>query len=89
MGTKSELRVSANVDAKNLADSIRMGFTDGASSVQLHAIGAVAVNQAVKAIAIVRRHHKLPVVAAPSFTEIEDADRGVITGIKLDVTVAA
>lgn len=83
----TDLMVTANVDPRNLADSIRAGFADGAPSVELHAVGASAINQAVKAVAIVRRHHRLPVQMVPTFVDLDDPEKGTITGMKLHVTV--
>lgn len=87
MSINTSMAVAGTTDARNLAESIRMGFRDGAGNIELQAVGAAAVNQAVKAVAIVRRQHKLPVVMVPSFVDIERADGEQITGMKLDVMV--
>ncbi len=80
------LKVSANSKPKSLAGAIASVIrTEGI--VNLHAVGAGAVNQAVKAVAIARGYvapNGLDLICQFSFVEItiEDAER---TAIKLTV----
>ncbi|MDY6825652.1 MAG: stage V sporulation protein S [Bacillota bacterium] len=70
------LKVSAHSRAKALAGALAAVIrTDGA--VELQAIGAGAVNQAIKAIAIARGYvapNGLDLVTVPSFVEISIND---------------
>ena len=48
------LRVKGGTDVRQMSGLIGKAFTDGADVVSLRAVGAGAVNQAVKSIAIAR-----------------------------------
>lgn len=87
MSKNDRLLVGSETDIQNLAVSIRTGFQDGAEMVELLAIGPRAVNQAVKAVAVARRRHKMPVVITPLFFDV-DKPTGPVTGLKLEVRMA-
>ncbi len=81
------LRVSADSKPKAVAGALAVVFR-ARGSVELQAVGAGAVNQAVKAIAIARGFvapNGIDLVAVPAFTkiEIEGEER---TAIKFLVT---
>jgi stage V sporulation protein S len=83
------LKVSAGGDANRLAAAISHAIYDG-KDVTLRAIGAAAVNQGIKAIAVARgyvasRGHSLSVV--PGFTSITMPEGEVVTGLLLRVVV--
>jgi stage V sporulation protein SpoVS len=78
------LKVAATSDANSVARAI-MGALSKAELVEAHAIGAGAVNQAVKAVAIARRSFERrgqQLVMTPGFMEIE-IDGQQRTGVRL------
>jgi stage V sporulation protein S len=80
--TEEHLRVSASSNPQSVASAIAHAIYDS-RQVKLRAVGAGAVNQAVKAIAIARgyvapRGHDLTCI--PGFTTIESRD-GEISAI--------
>jgi stage V sporulation protein S len=83
---ENQYRVSAISHVTAVAGAIAKSIRDG-NSVVLQAIGAGAVNQAVKAIAIARGYlagDQLDIVCAPSFVElnIDGAER---TAVRLHI----
>ncbi len=86
--TKNEavLRVKSNSDASKLASAISHGVYDG-KTVTMRAIGAGAVNQAVKAMAIAQSFvgsRGVSLTFRPGFITVEMADQ-TITGIVFKV----
>lgn len=82
------LRVSSGSSPKALASAIAHSINDSRSSVMLRAVGAGAVNQAVKAIAIARGYvapRGLDLVCKPGFTTIQSRD-GDISSITFTVS---
>lgn len=80
------LRISSNSNPKSAAGAIAAMLRTGAA-VELHAIGAGAVNQAVKSIAIAREYvvsDGIDPICIPSFTRIE-IDGEERTALKLSV----
>lgn len=51
---KKELRIKGGSPVKEVAGSIVKSYEEGAETIELRAIGASAVNQAVKALATAR-----------------------------------
>lgn len=81
------LRVSKTTNPKDLAGLIMEGFRGGATRVDLRAIGAAAINQAVKAVAIARglaAPAGLDLVAIPSFEDLQ-MDAGERTAVRLRI----
>jgi stage V sporulation protein S len=67
------VKVSATSNPKSVAGALA-GIVRGSGTVEVQAIGAKAVNQAVKAIAIARGFmgaEGVDLVAAPGFVELE------------------
>jgi len=84
--TMETLKVSANSRTKNLAGALA-AVVRNEGAVELQAIGAGAVNQAIKAIAVARGYvapNGIDLVFKPSFVEImiNDEER---TAIKFTV----
>lgn len=78
-------KVSKSSDPKAVAGAIAGEFRRGTKSIELHAVGASAINQALKAVAIARGYlapNGIDLVCVPAFmpVTIEDAEK---TGIKL------
>merc|ERR1719231_1865141 len=72
------LKVGTQTDAKSLAGAIASCTRDG-SRVELTAIGAGSVNQAIKAIAIARQYveeEAIDLCCRPEFVEIADGQLG-------------
>ncbi|SFL15357.1 stage V sporulation protein S [Halanaerobium salsuginis] len=68
-----ELKVSSNSDPKAVAGALAAVLRDE-NKVELQAVGAGAVNQTIKAIAISRGYvapNGLDLIMIPAFTEIE------------------
>ena len=84
------LRVSGGTNAQTLASAIAQAvFESGGRKVQLRAVGAGAVNQAVKAIAIARglvAPRGIDLTCRPGFQSIESRD-GRISSIVLLIVV--
>lgn len=81
------LRVSASSNPQSVASAIAHAVYD-TRSVKLRAVGAGAVNQAVKSIAIARGYaapRGLDLTCTPGFTTIESRD-GEISAIIFTVT---
>ena len=80
------LKVSANSQPKSVAGAIAAILRNN-DDVEIQTIGAGAVNQAVKAVAIARGYvapNGIDVVCVPAFTQSE-IDGDVKTGIRLDI----
>ena len=89
-GTPDEniLRVGAGSDAKAVASAIAHAIYDS-HSCKLRAVGAGAVNQAIKAIAIARGYtapRGMDLIVIPGFVSIEGRD-GTISATVLQVEV--
>jgi stage V sporulation protein S len=83
------LRVSASSNPQSVASAIAHAIYDK-HEVKLRAVGAGAVNQAVKAIAISRGYvapRGLDIVCKPGFTTIESRD-GEISAIVFAITAS-
>lgn len=83
------LRVSGKTEPKKLAGAILHGIRENGGSIELMTIGAGAVNQAVKGIAVARRifdgnGNGREIKVIPGFVDVELDDRQV-TGIKFSV----
>ena len=80
MGESEEiLRVSGNSPAEKLAAAISHHVYDG-KRIALRAIGAGAVNQAMKAVAIARGYvapRGIDLSVVPGFVDVEMPDRNV------------
>ena len=86
-GEESHLRVSASSNPQSVASAIAHAIYD-TREVTLRAVGAGAVNQAVKAIAIARGYvapRSLDLTCKPGFTTIESRD-GEISAMIFVVT---
>ena len=80
------LKVSASSQPKSVAGSIAAILRNN-DNVEIQTIGAGAVNQAVKAVAIARGFvapNGIDVICIPAFTQSEISGE-LKTGIKLDV----
>ena len=83
-----ELKVSSKSNPNMVAGALAGVIRDGGTA-ELQAIGAGAVNQAVKAVAIARSFlnpEKLDLLCSPSFTEI-DIGGEERTALRLSVVV--
>lgn len=83
------LRVSAGSNPQSVASAIAHAIYDS-KQVKLRAVGAGAVNQAVKAIAISRGYvapRGLDLVCVPGFTTIESRD-GEISAIVFAISAS-
>lgn len=83
------LRVSASSNAQSLASAIAHAIYDN-RQVKLRAVGAGAVNQAVKALAIARGYvapRGLDLTCKPGFTTIESRD-GEISAIVFAISAS-
>ena len=86
---ESYLRVSAGSNPQSVASAIAHAIYDN-KQVKLRAVGAGAVNQAVKAIAISRGYVAplgLDLICVPGFTTIESRD-GEISAIVFAITAS-
>jgi stage V sporulation protein S len=63
-----EFKVSSKSDPRKVAGAILRALDEN-PTVTLNAIGAAAVNQAVKAIAIARRYAARDIICLPNFTD--------------------
>lgn len=84
-----ELKVSSKSNPNMVAGALAGIVRDGGEA-ELHAIGAGAVNQAVKAVAIARSFleaEKIDLLCRPAFTEIT-IDGEERTALKLSVIVS-
>lgn len=82
------LRVSGGSDAQSVASAISHALS-GSSSVRVRAVGASAVNQAVKAIAIARGYvapRGVDLICRPGFSTIESRE-GPISAIVFNLSV--
>ena len=80
------LRVGAKTDVKDLAVAVAVALA-GQQEVQLRAVGAAAVNQAVKAVAIagaLTDPDGRELCVTPCFSTVEMPD-AVVTALVLDV----
>ena len=81
------LKVSSKSNPNSVAGAISATIKEN-RKVEIQSIGAGALNQAIKAIAIARGYvapSGFNLVCIPAFTEIEIDDEGDRTGIKLIV----
>lgn len=87
----SLLRVKTTTDVRALSGSIINSFTNEPSKpIVLRAIGAGAVNQAVKAALTSNQFfnkQSLEVALLPSMCEIKDQDRPEVTGVELRIEI--
>ena len=84
MSVVTTMKVASTTDVKKLADAIAFDIREG-HTVALEAMGASAVNQAIKAIAVARgplMTQGTEIAFRPSFVELSELDR---TLIKLEV----
>ena len=68
------LKVARNSDPKKVAGAIAAVIEKDKEEVEIHAVGAAAVNQAVKAVAIARGYvapKGFNLIAIPAFTKVE------------------
>ena len=83
------LKVSSKTEPKKLAGAILHAMRENSGTVDLLTIGAGAVNQAVKAIAIANRISSeksgRKVRAVPGFKDMEMQDGRQVTAIKFTV----
>ena len=80
------LKVSAKSEPKSVAGAIAAILRNG-ETVEMQAIGAAAVNQAVKSIAVARGYvapNGIDLVSIPSFSQLE-VDGNEKTSIKFTV----
>ncbi len=80
------LRVKGSSSATALASAIAHGIYDG-KKISLRAIGAAAVNQAVKAVAIAQSYvgaKGLTLSMRPGFTDVDMPD-GTVTAVVLKI----
>jgi stage V sporulation protein S len=86
-GAHVTLKAAAKSDPKALAGALTRALRENGASAEIHAIGAGAVNQAMKAIAIARGH-LVPagqdLICVPAFTRIQ-IDGQERTGLRLMV----
>lgn len=80
----NQLKVKSTTNAKSVAGVIAKLFKEGETSVEVITVGAAALNQVVKAVAIARGYLApvgVDIVIVPSFTEvkIDDASKTAIT----------
>ncbi len=83
------LRVSAGSNAQSVGSAIAHALYEN-PTVKLRAVGASAVNQAVKAIAIARGYvapRGLDLVCKPGFTSVESRE-GTISAIVFTITAS-
>jgi stage V sporulation protein S len=83
------LRVSASSNPQSVASAIAHAIYDN-KSVKLRAVGAGAVNQAVKAMAIARGYvapRGMDLICKPGFTTIESRD-GEISAIVFAISAS-
>lgn len=85
------MRVKTTSIPHKVAGAVVAVLKDGSNNIELHAIGAGAVNQALKAIAIARGYvapQGMDLVCVPGFFDIND-DGEARTAIKLIVKAVA
>lgn len=83
------MNVRADTDPSNLGSSVAYAVFDG-KQVTLRAVGANAVNRAVKSIVIANGYvsqRGMILTIRPGFIEAEMPDHEVITGISLRIVV--
>jgi len=83
------LKVAGKSDPRKIARALARALRENGASAEIHAIGAGAVNQAMKAIAIARGHlvpSGRDLVCVPTFTRIQ-IDGQERTGLRLMVGV--
>ena len=89
MAEETVLRVKGTASVPPLASAISHAVYDG-KTVTLRAIGASAVSQAVKAVAVARGYvapRGIDLMLIPGFTTVEMSD-GDVTAITLRVVVS-
>lgn len=88
--SKKILKVSGKTNPKKLAGALYIGLKENGGEVQIQAVGASAVNQAIKAVSIARGMSApsgQELVLIPGFVDIQIEDRN-ITAIQLKIKVA-
>lgn len=83
------LRVKGSSSATSLASVIAHGIYDGNKKISLRAIGAAAVNQAMKAVAIAQSYvgaKGMRIMVYPGFTDVE-MDDGTVTAMVFKLRV--
>ena len=81
------LKVGAGSDARAVGSSVAHSVFEG-KTVQLRAVGAGAVNQATKAVAIAQgwtAPRGIRLATIPGFADVEGRDGGTISAITLQV----
>lgn len=84
------LKVSGKTNPGRLAGALVMGLKENGGEIHLQAVGAGAVNQAVKAVSIARGMSApsgQELFLIPSFVDVEIEDRSV-TAVQFKVKVA-
>jgi stage V sporulation protein S len=81
-----QLKVATNSKPQKVAGAIAKILRDN-KAVELYAIGASAVNQAVKAVAIASSYTEKELACVPTFCDVSFTDK-VKTGIKITINVA-
>lgn len=81
-----QFKVATSSKPNKVAGAI-MGALETNSAVELIAVGAGAVNQAVKAVAIASRFSEGKLICVPGFCDL-DFDGDARTGIKITVKAA-
>lgn len=83
------LRVKGTASVPSLASAISHAVYDG-KTVILRAIGAAAISQAIKAVAVARGYvapRGIDLMIIPGFTDVEMPD-GTVTAITLRIVVS-
>ena len=83
---KTLLKVSSKSNPNSVAGAISGMFKDGEKEVELQAVGAGAVNQSIKSVAIARGFlvpSGIDIVCIPSFSIVEMENDAERTGIRL------
>ena len=81
------IKVSSKSISQKVAGSIANSFREGTCSVEIQTVGAGAINQAIKAVAIARGFvapSGVELTCTPSFTEVT-IDNEEKTGIRFTV----
>lgn len=84
------LKVSSKTNPKKLAGALFLGLKENGGEISIQAVGAGAVNQAVKGVTIARGMSApfgMDLVLIPGFQDIKIDDRNV-TAIQFKVRVA-
>lgn len=87
---KNEFKVSGKSDPRKVASAIiyALDALDESQAVTLNAIGAAAVNQAVKAAAIAGKHIEQEIICLPKFKEDQVGSK-ICTILQIEIKRAA